>query len=508
MGKAAQRCAAEERAEVSGGHTRLFAHSPRAKQVSLSGFEHSMSEPDADKPAAMPGRPPTLNGGTAQRKGHARPTDTAWEKQTGNKAPMTMEEVLRRENMLNAMHRVEANKGAPGVDGLTVESLRAELTRRWSAIREELLNDRYLPQPVRKVEIPKPGGKGMRMLGIPTVIDRLIQQALLQILQPHFDATFSDSSYGFRPGRSAHQAVERAREHIAAEHRWVVDMDLEKFFDRVNHDVLMARLARSIEDKRILRLIRRYLQAGMMEGGVVSPREEGTPQGGPLSPLLSNVLLDELDKELERRGHRFVRYADDCNIYVRSQVSGERVLTSVEAFLKKRLRLTVNREKSAVARPWKRKFLGYTVTVNYKPKLKVAPESAKRMMDKLREVFRAGRGKSIGKTVEILKPKLLGWVAYFRKAEVKETFEKLDQWLRRKLRSILWRQWKRPKTREERLRQLGIDPKRAKTSASNGRGSWWNAKASHLNQAVPNSWLEKCGLVNLLQAHRRLARST
>jgi RNA-directed DNA polymerase len=418
---------------------------------------------------------------------------------------MTMEEVLRRENMLTAMHRVEANKGAPGVDGMTVENLRAELTRRWPAIREELLNDRYLPQPVRKVEIPKPGGKGMRMLGIPTVIDRLIQQALLQILQPHFDATFSDSSFGFRPGRSAHQAVERAREHIAAEHRWVVDMDLEKFFDRVNHDVLMSRLARRIEDKRILRLIRRYLQAGMMEGGVVSPRVEGTPQGGPLSPLLSNVLLDELDKELERRGHRFVRYADDCNIYVRSEAAGERVLTSVEKFLKERLRLTVNREKSAVARPWKRKFLGYTVTVNFKPKLKVAPESVKRLKDKLRELFREGRGRSIGKTIETLKPKLRGWMAYFRKAEVKETSESLDQWLRRKLRCIMWRQWKRPKTRFERLKQLGLDPERAKASAGNGRGPWWNAGASHMNQAVPNLWLEKCGLVNLQQTHRRFA---
>jgi RNA-directed DNA polymerase len=418
---------------------------------------------------------------------------------------MTMEEVLRRENMLIAMHRVEANKGAPGVDGLTVENLRAELTRRWPAIREELLNDRYLPQPVRKVEIPKPGGKGTRMLGIPTVIDRLIQQALLQILQPHFDATFSDSSFGFRPGRSAHQAVERAREHIAADHRWLVDMDLEKFFDRVNHDVLMARVARRIEDKRILRLIRRYLQAGMMEDGVVSPRVEGTPQGGPLSPLLSNVLLDELDKELERRGHRFVRYADDCNIYVRSQAAGERVLTSVEKFLRERLRLKVNREKSAVARPWKRKFLGYTVTVNYKPKLKVAPESVKRMKDKLRELFREGRGKSIGKTIETLKPKLVGWMAYFRKAEVKETFESLDQWLRRKLRCILWRQWKRPKTRYERLKQLGLAPERARSSAGNGRGPWWNAGASHMNQAVPNSRLEKYGLVNLQQTHRRLA---
>jgi len=262
-----------------------------------------------------------------------------------------MEEVVCRENMLAAYQRVVSNKGAPGADGMTVDELMPMLRERWQAIRDGLLNDTYRPAAVRKVEIPKPGGKGVRMLGIPSVLDRLVQQALLQVLQPCFDPTFSDGSFGFRPGRSAHQALEKAREHIAAGHRWVVDMDLEKFFDRVNHDVLMSRLARRIKDKRILRLIRRYLQAGIMEDGLVSQRTEGTPQGGPLSPLLSNVLLDELDKELERRGHRFVRYADDCNVYVRSKAAGERVLTSIERFLRERLRLVVNREKSAVDRP-------------------------------------------------------------------------------------------------------------------------------------------------------------
>jgi RNA-directed DNA polymerase len=415
-----------------------------------------------------------------------------------------MEEVVCRENMLAAYQRVVGNKGAPGVDGITVAGLASMLRERWQPIRSELLGDAYRPAPVLKVEIPKPGGKGMRMLGIPTVLDRLIQQALLQVLQPHFDPTFSDNSFGFRPGRSAHQALEKAREHIAAGHRWVVDMDLEKFFDRVNHDVLMSRLARRIEDKRILRLIRRYLRAGMMEDGLVSQRTEGTPQGGPLSPLLSNILLDELDKELERRRHRFVRYADDCNIYVRSRHAGERVLTSIERFLRDRLRLTVNREKSAVDRPWKRKFLGYTFTVHYQPKLKVASESVKRLKGRLREMLRRGRGRHLVDVIAELRPVLIGWVSYYRKSEVRITFEQLDQWLRRKLRAILWRQWKRPWTRAKTMIQRGLAPVRAWVSATNGRGPWWNAGASHMNQAVPTRYLSQLGLVNLLAASRRL----
>jgi retron-type reverse transcriptase len=284
--------------------------------------EHSMPEGDADKKAAMPEHARRVGGGTAETRGGAHQAGAACEEHVGDQGSLTMEEVICRENMLAAYQRVVGNKGAPGVDGTTVNELAPMLRRRWQAIREELLSDAYRPAPVLKVEIPKPGGQGMRMLGIPTVLDRLIQQALLQVLHPRFDPTFSGSSFGFRPGRSAHQALERAREHIAAGHRWVVDMDLEKFFDRVNHDVLMSRLAWRVKDKRILRLIRRYLQAGMMEGGLVSQRAQGTPQGGPLSPLLSNVLLDELAKELERRGHRFVRYADDCNVYVRSRHAG------------------------------------------------------------------------------------------------------------------------------------------------------------------------------------------
>jgi len=469
--------------------------------------EHSMPERDADKKAVMPEHPRRIGGGTAERTGGAHPTGTAWEEHVGDQSSLTMEQVVCRENMLAAYRRVVSNKGAAGIDGMSVEELGPMLHQRWPAIREDLLGDTYHPSPVRRVEIPKPGGKGTRLLGIPTVLDRLLQQALLQVLQPHFDATFSDSSFGFRPGRSAHQALEKARAHIAAGHRWVVDMDLEKFFDRVNHDVLMSRLARRIEDKRILRLIRRYLQAGMMEGGLVSQRTQGTPQGGPLSPLLSNVLLDELDKELERRGHRFVRYADDCNIYVQSRHAGERVLTSVERFLRKRLRLSVNREKSAVDRPWKRKFLGYTFTMHYQPKLRIAPQSVQRLKARLRQMLRRGRGRRLADVIVEMRPVLVGWTSYFRNSQVRITFEQLDQWLRRKLRAILWRQWKRPWTRARNLIRRGLAPERAWISARNGRGPWWNAGASHMNQTVTTRYLSQLGLVSLLTESRRLERS-
>lgn len=464
-----------------------------------------MSEPDADKKAEKPEQLTKAGDGIAEGRRSAHQAGAACNGNVGDHDLLTMEEVVCRENMLRAYQRVVSNRGAPGIDGVTVDDLMPMLRERWEAIRSELLDGVYLPSAVRKVEIPKPGGKGMRMLGIPTALDRLIQQALLQVLQPVFDPTFSDSSFGFRPGRSAHQALDRAREHIAAGHRWVVDMDLEKFFDRVNHDVLMSRLARRIKDKRILRLIRRYLQAGMMAGSVVSQRTEGTPQGGPLSPLISNVLLDELDKELERRGHRFVRYADDCNIYVRSRRAGERVLASVERFLNKRLRLMVNREKSAVDRPWKRKFLGYTFTMHYRPKLKVARESVKRFKNRVREIFRQGRGRSLRRVLAELRPVLIGWLSYYRKSQVRITFEQLDQWIRRKLRAILWRQWKRPRTRAKAMIRRGLARKRAWSYAMNGRGPWWSAGASHMNQAVPTRYLTQLGLVSLVQKSRELA---
>jgi len=417
--------------------------------------------------------------------------------------PMVLEAVVSRENMQRAWQRVRSNRGAAGVDGLAIDQTAERLRDDWPRIREDLLEGRYAPQPVRRVDIPKPGG-GIRTLGIPTVTDRLIQQAIAQVLQPHFDPMFSASSFGYRPGRSAKDAVKRARDHIAAGYRWMVDMDLAKFFDRVNHDVLMARLARRIEDKRLLGLIRRYLQAGLMAEGLISPRRQGTPQGGPLSPLLSNILLDDLDKELERRGHAFVRYADDCSIFVRSERAGQRVLDSVGRFLEKRLRLQVNPAKSAVARPWKRSFLGYTVTTHRKPRLKVARQSVQRLRLKVKALMRQGRGRRLDQVCGELRVILTGWLNYFGLAEVRSTFEQLDGWLRRRLRAVLWRQWKRPATRRRRLIELGLDDARAWKSTVNGRGPWWNAGASHMNQAIPTRYLRSLGLVCLVEEHRRL----
>lgn len=344
----------------------------------------------------------------------------------------------------------------------------------------------------------------MRQLGIPTALDRLIQQAMHQVLTPLFDPDFSTSSYGFRPGRSTHDAVLAARSYVTDGHCFVVDLDLEKFFDRVNHDVLMARVARKVADKRVLRLIRRYLQTGLMTGGIETARSEGTPQGSPLSPLLSNILLDDLDKELERRGHAFCRYADDCNIYVRSQRAGERVIASLTRFLADRMKLTVNGVKSAVDRPWKRTFLGYSMTAHRVPGLRVAPKSVARLKDKLKGAFRAGRRRALGATVKDLAPILRGWIAYFRLTEVKGVLEELDGWLRRRLRCILWRQWKRPAMRATRLRQRGLTEQRARDSAGNGHGPWWNAGANHMNDAVRKAFFDRLGLISLQRELRRL----
>jgi RNA-directed DNA polymerase len=415
-----------------------------------------------------------------------------------------LEAVVEEKNMWLALKQVERNRGAAGVDNMTVAQLRTYLREHWPRIKEELLAGDYQPQPVLKVEIPKPGGKGMRMLGIPTVVDRLIQQALQQVLSPLFEPDFSESSYGFRLQRSAHQAVLKARQYVREGRRWVVDIDLEKFFDRVNHDILMSRLARRIKDKRVLRLIRRYLQAGMMSNGLTTVRREGTPQGGPLSPLLSNILLDELDKELERRGHKFCRYADDCNVYVQSRSAGERVLKSLTTFLDRRLRLQVNAEKSAVARPWERKFLGYSFTNHREARLKVATTSVQRLKEKVREIFRRGRGRNLRKLIEEkLTPLLRGWLNYFRLAEVKGIFDELDSWIRRKLRNLIWRQWKRPFTRAKKLMQRGLAKEQALKSAANGRGPWWNAGAAHMHAAFPKSYFDRRGLLSLLEQRRR-----
>ena len=381
---------------------------------------------------------------------------------------------------------------------MTVSQLRPHLRERWAEIKEQILEGSYQPCPVRRVDIPKPGG-GTRMLGIPTVLDRLLQQAIHQILSPLWEAGFSPQSYGFRPGRSAAQAIKAAQKHVHAGKRWVVDMDLEKFFDRVNHDVLMARVARQVKDQRLLGLIRRYLESGILQGGLIEPRSEGTPQGGPLSPLLSNILLDDLDKELERRRHKFCRYADDCNIYVGSQRSGERVLASLTEFLRAKLKLKVNPLKSAVERPWKRKFLGFSLTAEKASRVRVAPQSVQRFQDKLRQKFREGRGRNLRTFIQSLAPLLRGWAGYFSVAQTRQVFENLDQWIRRKLRCMEWRKWKRRRTRCKRMAALGLDGERSRASAFNGHGPWWNSGASHMNAALPTSYFRKLGLIALIE---------
>jgi RNA-directed DNA polymerase len=423
----------------------------------------------------------------------------------GVAATSLMEAVVERGNLKLAYQRVVENKGAAGVDQLAVSELKEHLKRHWPTIRASLLAGTYQPQPVRGVNIPKPQG-GVRTLGIPTVVDRLIQQALHQVLQPIFEPTFSEASYGFRPGRSAHQALRQARQYVAQGKRWVVDMDLEQFFDRVNHDLLMGKLAMKIGEARVLTLIRRYLEAGMMADGLVQWRTEGTPQGGPLSPLLSNILLTALDRELERRGHTFCRYADDCNIYVSSERAGMGLLHSLTGFLAERLKLKVNQAKSAVARPWRRKFLGYSLTGHQKPKLRIAATSIERLTEKVNVLLRGARGRSLGTTIQTLNPLLRGWAAYFKLAETKRTLEERDGWIRHKLRCLLWRQWKRSYTRARNLMQRGLTEERAWRSATNGRGPWWNAGARHMNAAFPKSWFDHLGLVSLLDTVQRLQR--
>lgn len=416
-----------------------------------------------------------------------------------------MEAAVERSNMWRAYRQVLKNRGTAGVDAMAVTELGNWLKTNWPQVKQALLENRYLPQAVRKVEIPKASG-GKRTLGIPTVVDRLIQQALHQVMQPLFEPEFSESSYGFRPRRKAHQAVQAARGYVAEGRSWVVDLDLEKFFDRVNHDMVMSRVARKVRDERVLQLLRRYLEAGMMEGGVVKPREEGTPQGGPLSPLLSNILLTDLDRELEKRQHRFCRYADDCNVYVRSETAGRRVMAAMRSFLEKKLKLRVNEEKSAVARPWERKFLGYTMSRERKPRLKIAAPSRQRLEEKVRQLMRTARGRSLQKTIAILNPLLRGWVAYFRLVEIKAVLEDLDGWIRRKLRTLLWRQWKRPNTRVRRLKQRGLGEQQAWLSANNGHGPWWNGGAAHMHRAYPKSWFDQMELLSLLDTQRHLQR--
>jgi RNA-directed DNA polymerase len=398
---------------------------------------------------------------------------------------MLMERILSRENLRKALRRVEKNKGSHGVDGMTVESLRAYLMTHWASIRASIEDGSYVPSPVRRVEIPKPTG-GVRLLGIPTVLDRFIQQAIAQILTPLFDPTFSEFSYGFRPGRRGHDAVKKARSYMEAGYRWVVDIDLEKFFDRVNHDRLMGTLAKRIQDKTLLKLIRRYLESGVMSSGVKVANEQGVPQGGPLSPLLANIVLDELDKELERRGHRFVRYADDCNIYVKSRRAGERVMASISRFIEDKLRLKINMEKSAVDRPWKRKFLGFSFTWGRKPKIRVAKESLKQVKQKLKELTSRSKPIPMESRIEEINKITVGWCNYFALAETPTPFRRLDEWLRRRLRMCLWKQWKTPKTRVRKLVSLGV-PKGKAFEWGNTRKKYWRIAGSPILQKTLDS---------------------
>jgi len=407
-----------------------------------------------------------------------------------------MEEVCERENCKQAWARVKANKGSPGVDGMTVHDLPGHLKQHWPAIREQLLSGTYRPQPVKRVEIPKPDG-GVRKLGIPTVLDRFIQQAVMQVLQGRWDRTFSNHSYGFRPERSAHQAVEAAQQYIAAGYRWVVDLDLEKFFDRVCHDQLMARIAARVSDKRMLKLIRAFLTAGVMEAGRVSPVDEGTPQGGPLSPLLSNIVLDEFDRELERRGLRFARYADDSNIYVRSRRAGERVMASLTRFLTTKLRLKVNEQKSAVARPWERKFLGFSFTANREPKRRIAPKAVLRFKERVRELTSRTRGISIERMADELARYMRGWIGYFGRCQTPSVLASLEEWVRRRLRSAIWKQWKRGRVRFAELRKRGVGKDLAAQTAGSAHGPWRLANSPALAIALPNAYFASLGLPRL-----------
>jgi RNA-directed DNA polymerase len=409
-----------------------------------------------------------------------------------------MEEVCERDNLKEALRRVKANKGSAGVDGMTVGAITDYLKQHWPAIRARLLNGTYEPKPVRRVELRKPAGGGVRKLGIPTVLDRFIQQAVLQVLQRRWDRTFSAHSYGFRPGRSAHHAVAQAQHYIAEGYGWVVDLDLEKFFDRVNHDKLMGHIAQRVEDKRLLKLIRAFLNAGVMENGLVSPSVEGTPQGGPLSPLLSNVVLDELDRELERRGHRFVRYADDSNIYVRSERAGHRVMESVTRFITHTLRLKVNETKSAVARPQERKFLGFSFTAGPEIKRAIAPKALHRFKARVREITRRAKGVSIETTIAELAPYMRGWRSYFGFCETPEALVYLTRWVRLRLRAALWRQWKTPRRRRAALIELGIRPRLASNTAGSGLGPWHLARAKALSVGLSNAYFKSLGLPTLI----------
>ena len=458
------------------------------------------------------GRQPAPERGTTGQRGEVK---LAWADQRVEASPARDEEptgaglweaIFERENLSTAMKRVESNGGAAGIDGMTTKEMRAYLKEHWLEIRAALDQQTYRPSPVRRVAIPKPDG-GVRLLGIPTVLDRLIQQAIAQQLTRLYEPLFSKHSYGFRPGRSAHDAVKQAQVYVQAGYEWAVDIDLEKFFDRVNHDMLMARVARVVKDKRVLKLIRAYLESGVMVNGVVMETEEGTPQGGPLSPLLSNIMLDDLDRELEKRGHRFVRYADDCNIYVKTQRAGERVMESVKAFLEKKLKLKVNPKKSKVDRARSVKFLGFSF---YKHKgemlIRIANRSKERFVEKVRRLTKRTRS---GKLVDILTEinrYVIGWVGYYRLANTPSVFEELDGWIRRRLRQLLWKRWKRGRTRYRELVALGVPRERAALGAV-GKSPWRMSKTPVIHEALNNAYWRKAGLESLSGRYRKLRSS-
>jgi RNA-directed DNA polymerase len=416
----------------------------------------------------------------------------------------TIESVLDERNIQEAVKAVISNKGAPGIDGITTEEIKTVMQKQWPQIKQDILEGRYCPSPVRRVDIPKPDGSGVRQLGIPTVMDRIIQQALHQELVPVFDPIFSQHSYGFRPNRSAGQAVLQAQEYIQEGYEWVVDIDLEKFFDKVNHDMLMARVARRVKDKKILLLIRRFLQAGVMEDGLVKATEEGCPQGGPLSPLLSNIMLDDLDKELEKRGLRFVRYADDCNTYVKTERAGKRVMEATVRYLIEQLKLKVNQQKSAVDNPWNRKFLGFTFTQGKEPnRIAVHESRVKRLKDKIRGITKKMRGSKVTESIrKRIMPITRGWANYFGLAEARSIFENLDGWIRRKIRDVLWRQWKKPRTRYKRLIALGLKEGTARKTAYGGKGPWRMARTYGMHKALSNRVIEAMGYTSMADIAR------
>lgn len=414
-----------------------------------------------------------------------------------------MKQLLSRENLLTALKRVEKNKGSHGVDGMSVKTLREHIMTNWDSIRQQLEDGTYKPSPVRRVQIPKPNG-GVRLLGIPTVTDRFIQQAIAQILTPIFDPMFSEHSYGFRPNRRGHDAVRKAKGFMREGKRWVVDLDLEKFFDKVNHDKLMGLLAKDVEDKTLLKLIRSYLESGIMINGLETINEQGVPQGGPLSPLLSNIMLHELDKELEKRNLHFVRYADDCNIYVSSKKAGLRIMESITKFMEEKLKLKVNKDKSAVDRPWRRKFLGFSFTSQFEPRIRVAKESMKKVKQRIREFTSRSKPLPMEYRIEQLNQYLIGWVGYFSLADTPSVFSSLDEWIRRRLRMCLWKQWKKPQTKVKRLLTLGA-PKVKAYEWGNSRKKYWRIACSPiLHRTLDNAYWQTEGLKSLKERYSLL----